>query len=65
MIGRILVLSKLEEVAMVWTTTSEESFLGIKCSYVDAAGAFNKRMADVIYQQRCHLEDAESKSWKT
>jgi hypothetical protein len=48
-IGRALVLSKLEEVAMLHATTSEESFVGVKCSYVDAAGAFDKRMVDVIY----------------
>jgi hypothetical protein len=64
-IGRALVLSKLEEAAMLWTTTSEESFVGIKCSSVDATGTFDKRMADVIYQWRRHLEDAESESWKT
>jgi hypothetical protein len=64
-IGRALVLSKLEEAAMLRATTSKESFVGIKCSYVDAVGAFDKRMADVIYQWRRHLEDAESESWKT
>jgi hypothetical protein len=64
-IGRALVLSKLEEAAMLRATTLEESFAGVKCSYVDAAGAFDKRMADVIYQWRRHLEDAESESWKT
>jgi hypothetical protein len=31
-IGRALVLSKLEEGAMFWATTSEESFMGAKCS---------------------------------
>jgi hypothetical protein len=64
-IGRALVLSKLEEAAMLRATTSEESFAGVKCSYVDAASAFDKRMADVIYQWRHHLEDAKSESWKT
>jgi hypothetical protein len=64
-IGRALVLSKLEKAAMLRATTSEESFAGVKCSYVDAAGAFNKKMANVIYQWRRHLEDAESESWKT
>jgi hypothetical protein len=48
-IGRALVLSKLEEAAMLQATTLEESFVGVKCSYVDATGAFDKRMADVIY----------------
>jgi hypothetical protein len=38
--------------------------VGVKCSYVDAAGAFDKRMANVIYHWKRHLEDAESKSWK-
>jgi hypothetical protein len=47
-IGRALVLSKLEEAAMLQATTSEESFTVVKCSYVDAAGAFDKRMANVI-----------------
>jgi hypothetical protein len=42
-----------------------ESFTVVKHSYVDAAGAFDKRMVDVIYQWRRHLQDAESKSWKT
>jgi hypothetical protein len=64
-IGRALVLSKLEEAAMLWAITSEESFAGVKCSYVDAASAFDKRMANVIYQWRHHLEDTESESWKT
>jgi hypothetical protein len=64
-IGRALVLSKLEEAAMLWATTSEESFTVVKSSYVDAVGAFDKRMADVIYQWRRHLQDAESESWKT
>jgi hypothetical protein len=64
-IGRALVLLKLEETAMLRATTSEESFAGVKCSYVDATGAFDKRMADVIYQWRRHLEDAELESWKT
>jgi hypothetical protein len=49
-ISRALVLSKLEEAAMLQATTSVESFVCVKCSYVDAAGAFDKRMADVIYQ---------------
>jgi hypothetical protein len=48
----------LEEAAMLRATTSEESFMGAKCSYVDAAGVFDKRMADVIYRWRRHLEDA-------
>jgi hypothetical protein len=64
-IGRALVLSKLEEAAMLRATTSEESFAVVKRSYVDAAGAFDKKMADVIYQWRHHLHDAESESWKT
>jgi hypothetical protein len=64
-IGRALFLSKLEEVAMLRATMSKESFVGVKCSYVDAAGAFNKRIVDVIYQWRRHLEDAELESWKT
>jgi hypothetical protein len=64
-IGRALVLSKLEEAAMLRATTSEESFAGVKCSYVNAAGTFDKKMADVIYQYKHHLEDAESESWKT
>jgi hypothetical protein len=64
-IGRALVLSKLEEAAMLRATTSKESFAVVKHSYVDAAGMFDKRMADVIYQWRRHLQDAESESWKT
>jgi hypothetical protein len=50
LIGRALVLSKLEEAAMLRITTSEESFTGAKCSYVDVVGAFDKRTADVIYR---------------
>ena len=46
-------------------TTSEESFAVVKCSYVDAAGVFDKKMVDVIYHWRRHLEDTKSKSWKT
>jgi hypothetical protein len=48
-IGRALVLSKLEEAAMLRITTSEESFTVVNHSYVDVAGTFNKRMAEVIY----------------
>ena len=65
MIDRALVLSKLEEAIMLQATTLEESFVSIKCSYVDGAGAFDKRMADVIYQWRHHLKDDELESWKT
>jgi hypothetical protein len=63
-IGRALVLSKFEEAAMLWATTSKESFMGAKCSYVDAAGVFVKRMADIIYHSRRHLQDTDSESWK-
>ena len=34
---------------MLRATMSEESFMGVKCSYMDAAGTFDKKMADVIY----------------
>jgi hypothetical protein len=64
-IGRALVLSKLEEAAMLRATTSEESFTVVNRSYVDAAGAFDKRMAEVINEWRHHLHDVESESWKT
>ena len=64
-IGRALVFLKLEEVAMLQATTSEESFVAAKHSYMDVAGTFNKRMAIVIYHWRRHVEDTESKSWKT
>ena len=50
---------------MLQATTSKESFVGVKCSYVDVVGVFNKKMADVIYQQRHHLEDAKLESQKT
>jgi hypothetical protein len=59
-IGRALVLSKLEEAAKLRATMSEESFKDEKCSYVIAAGVFDKRMGDVIYFWRYHLCDAES-----
>ena len=55
MIGRILVLLKFKEDAKLWTTMSEESFMGAKCSSTDAACALNKKMADVIYHWRHHL----------
>ena len=64
-IGKALVLSKLEEVGMLQAITSEESFVGVKCFCVDEAGAFRKRMANVRYHWRRHLKDVESKSWKT
>jgi hypothetical protein len=64
-IGWALVLSKLEEATKLWATMSEESFKGAKCSYVDAAGAFDKKMGDVIYHWRCHLCDAKLEWWKT
>jgi hypothetical protein len=44
-IGRALVLSKLEEAAMLRAIRSEESFTSTKRSYLDATGAFNKRLA--------------------
>jgi hypothetical protein len=65
LIGRVLVLSKLEEIAKVWATMLEECFKDEKCSYVDVAGAFDKRMGDVINFWRKHLHNAESDSWKT
>ena len=61
-IGMALVLSKLEEAMMFWATTLEESFMGAKCSYVDAIGAFDKRMANIIYHWRLHLHDIELES---
>ena len=64
-IGRALVLSKLEGTAILWATTSEKSFVAAEHSYVDVAGAFNKKMADVIHHWRRHVEDTKSKSWKT
>ena len=48
-IGRALVLSKLEEAAMLQAITLEESFMVVKYSYVDAASTFDNRMANVIY----------------
>ena len=64
-IGRALVLSKLEEAAMLRATTSEESFVDAEHSYVDVAGAFDRRINDVIDHWRRHVADAESKSWET
>jgi hypothetical protein len=63
-IGRTLVFSMLEETTKLQAMMSEESFKAAKCSYVDATCAFDKKMGDVIYQWRCHLCDAKSKSWK-
>ena len=65
MIGRALVLSKLEEATMLRATMSEESFVATKYSYVDVAGAFDKEMANIIHHWKCRIEDDESKSWKT
>ena len=64
-IGGALVLSTLEEAAMLLATMLGESFMGVKCSYINATSAFDKKMANVIYHWKCHPEDAESKSWKT
>jgi hypothetical protein len=63
-IGRALVLSKLEEGAKLWSIMSEQSFKDPKCSYVDAIGAFVKKMGDVIYFRKCHPPNAKSKLWK-
>jgi len=63
-IGRALVLSKLEEAAMLRATTSEESFVDAEHSYVDVAGAFDRRINDVIDHWRRHVGEAESNSWK-
>lgn len=65
-IGRALVLSKLEDAAMLRATMSEESFVDAEHSYVDVAGAFDKRINDLIDEWRRHVQDAASKpSWKT
>ena len=65
-IGRALVLSKLEEAAMLRATMSEESFVDAEHSYVDVAGAFDRRINDLIDEWRRHVQDAESKpSWET
>ena len=63
-IGRALVFTKLEEATMLQAIMSEESFVAIERSYVDVAGTFEKKMVDVIHYWKCHLEDAESKSWR-
>ena len=61
LIGRALVLSRLKNVVKLWATISEESFKDVECSYVDVAGASNKRMDDVVHFWKNHLYNAESK----
>jgi hypothetical protein len=48
LIGRALVLFELEEAAKFWGTILEESYKDAKCSNMDAAGVFDKKMGDVI-----------------
>jgi hypothetical protein len=64
LIGRELVLSKLEEATKLWATMLEESFKDAKCSYVDATDSCDKKMGDVINFWRSHLHNVESGSWK-
>jgi hypothetical protein len=42
----------------------KESSMDAECSYVDAVGAFEKRMGDFISFWRSHLYNAESELWK-
>jgi hypothetical protein len=58
LIGRALVLSRLKEAAKLW------AFKDVECSYVDATGASDKRMGDVVHLWKNHLHNAESKLWK-
>ena len=62
LIGRALVLSKLEEVAMLLLQCQRKSLKMQKCSYVDAMGAFDKRMDDVINFWKSHLHNAKLES---
>jgi hypothetical protein len=56
----------LEDAAMLRATMSEESFVDAEHSYVDVAGAFDRRINDLIDEWRRHVQDAASKpSWKT
>ena len=56
LIGRALILSKLEEAARLRTTMSEDKFVDEENSYADVAGAFDKRINDVIDNWRRHMQ---------
>jgi len=64
-IGRALFLSKLEDAAMLRATMSEESFVDAEHSYVDVAGAFDRRINDIIDEWRRHVvQDGSKLSWE-
>ena len=48
LIGRVLILSKLEDAARLRATISEDMFVDEENSYADVAGAFDKRINDII-----------------
>jgi hypothetical protein len=56
LIGRALVLSKLEDAARLRATMSEDMFVDHENSYADVAGAFDKRINDVIDNWRRHMQ---------
>jgi len=55
LIGKALVLSKLEEAARLRATTTEDMFIDEENSYADVAGAFDRRINDVIETWRRHM----------
>jgi hypothetical protein len=62
LIGRALVLLKLEEATKLRATMSKESFKDAECSYMDVVGAFDKKMGDIINFWGSHLRNIQSKS---
>ena len=56
LIGRALILSKLEDAARLRTTMSEDMFVDEENSYADVAGAFDKRINDIIDNWRRHMQ---------
>jgi len=60
LIGRALVLSKLEEAARLHVAMSEDMFVDEDNFYTDIVGAFNKRINDVIDNWRHHMHSNSS-----
>jgi len=60
LIGRALVLSKLEEAARLRAATTEDMFVHEDNSYADVVGAFDKRINEVIELWRHHMHSNSS-----
>jgi hypothetical protein len=60
LIGKALVISKLEEAARLRAATTEDMFVDEDNSYADVVGTFNKRINEVIELWRHHMHSNSS-----